>query len=277
VAGYPATSGGVDDVLAADPIVLPPDLTPPPSERVLYLPLTYFAADHKILYPRPLAQVDCLKYNVTARDVVLANFGQLYKVTPASFRIWMDVLKAVPATKLWLLRFPELAAPNVAAAATAAGLPPSRLILTPLLPLKEHVAIKSCAHLVADTFEFNGHTTGVDPLWGGVPLVSLPGDRMAARSTTPPLQNDNAGGSSFLNALGLTRLVARNADDYRGLLLTLARNKARLERVRAELNSKVEGAALFNFEGWVRGWETALALLWEGCAVGAQAHTVAAR
>ena len=35
--------------------------------------------------------------------------------------------------------------------------------------------------MLVDTLEYSSHTTGSDALWGGVPLLTLPGEAMAAR------------------------------------------------------------------------------------------------
>jgi predicted O-linked N-acetylglucosamine transferase (SPINDLY family) len=46
--------------------------------------------------------------------------------------------------------------------------------------MERHLAVKALATLALDTLNFNGHTTASDTLWAGVPLLTLPGDRMQA-------------------------------------------------------------------------------------------------
>lgn len=38
--------------------------------------------------------------------VIFANFNQLYKLDPKIFKVWMQILKRIPKSILWLLRFP---------------------------------------------------------------------------------------------------------------------------------------------------------------------------
>ena len=42
----------------------------------------------------------------------------------------------------------------------------------------EHISVKGHADVALDTSPFNGHVTGADTLWAGVPLITMPGDRM---------------------------------------------------------------------------------------------------
>ena len=50
---------------------------------------------------------------------------------------------------------------------------------------------KALADVQLDTFLYNGHTSGADVLWGGVPTLSCPGVKQSARV-----------GASLLDGLG---------------------------------------------------------------------------
>jgi predicted O-linked N-acetylglucosamine transferase (SPINDLY family) len=43
---------------------------------------------------------------IAEETVIFANFNQLYKIDPDIFQVWMAILKRVPNSILWLLRFP---------------------------------------------------------------------------------------------------------------------------------------------------------------------------
>lgn len=55
---------------------------------------------------------------------------QLYKYDPETFTAWCNILKRVPGSVLWLLRFPPYGEPNIRAAAAAQGVDPARIIFT---------------------------------------------------------------------------------------------------------------------------------------------------
>jgi hypothetical protein len=47
-------------------------------------------------------------------------------------------------------------------------------VLSGLLPIDTHVAIKALADVALDTAMFNGHTTAADTLWTGTHLLLAP-------------------------------------------------------------------------------------------------------
>ncbi|KAJ3028060.1 hypothetical protein HK097_006034, partial [Rhizophlyctis rosea] len=108
--------------------------------------------------------------------VVYANFNQLYKIDPDIFATWMNIIKRVPNSILWLLRFPpageahlrqkarELVGEEVA----------SRLIFTDVAPKHLHIHRGRIADIFLDTPECNAHTTAADILWSGTPIVTYP-------------------------------------------------------------------------------------------------------
>lgn len=55
----------------------------------------------------------------------------MYKLDPMTFKVWMDILKAVPNSVLWILEYPVDALKNLQREAVANGVDPSRIIMTP--------------------------------------------------------------------------------------------------------------------------------------------------
>lgn len=48
--------------------------------------------------------------------------------------MWLDILKRVPNSVLWLLRFPAVGEPNVVQTAKNAGIDASRIVFSPVAP-----------------------------------------------------------------------------------------------------------------------------------------------
>lgn len=61
------------------------------------------------------------------------------------------------------------------AAAQALGLGPGRILFSNVAAKEEHVRRGQLADVCLDTPLCNGHTTGMDVLWAGTPMVTLPG------------------------------------------------------------------------------------------------------
>lgn len=115
------------------------------------------------------------QYNLPDDAVIYCNFNQLYKIDPSTLEMWLNILKNVPKSVLWLLRFPAVGEPNIQQTAIDAGIPKGRIIFSPVAAKEEHVRRGQLADVCLDTPLCNGHTTGMDVLWAGTPMVTLPG------------------------------------------------------------------------------------------------------
>jgi protein O-GlcNAc transferase len=264
--GYPGTMGvAAYDVIVADRIVLPPELYPNNFfERAFIMPHTYMVCDHHQSYPMDaLAEPPSWAYNETHTlpgfslhallsktkvpdyrndKVVLANFNHLQKLGPDSFAQWMRVMREVPDSFLWLLKFPAEAEVHLHREAAAAGVDASRILFLDKVTGDQHLQSKRLADIFVDTFEYNAHVSGLDALWAGLPLLTMAGDRMARRACP-----------SFLVALGLPELIARTDDDYGFVLQRLTAPQTRrrlLLHFRNEISSRRETRPLFDTPLW---------------------------
>lgn len=90
--------------------------------------------------------------------------------------IAFQILKAVPNAVLWLLRFPAVGETHLQATAQSQGINPGRIIFSNVAAKEEHVRRGQLADICLDTPLCNGHTTSMDVLWTGTPVVTLPGN-----------------------------------------------------------------------------------------------------
>jgi predicted O-linked N-acetylglucosamine transferase (SPINDLY family) len=172
------------------------------------------------------------------RGFVLACFNQPYKIAPDLFALWMDLLRQVPGSVLWLIEALPQASANLKAAARRAGIAPERLVLAPPLPLPEHLARHALADLALDTTGYTGHTTTSDALWAGLPVITCRGRAMPARVA-----------ASLLGAAGLDDCIADDLPGYAALALSLARDPARLADLRARC-AAARQSPLFDSAGY---------------------------
>lgn len=61
------------------------------------------------------------------------------------------------------------------------GLPEGQIIFSNVAAKEEHVRRGQLADVCLDTPLCNGHTTSMDVLWTGTPVVTLPGETLASR------------------------------------------------------------------------------------------------
>ncbi len=248
--GYPGTTGAdFIDYLIADPIVIPPEQKQFYSEKILYLPNCFMLADRPDIAPRPSRRECGLPENGT----IFASFNNAYKIEPVMFDIWMRILKDVPKSVLWLRPGSRLMQENLRREAANRGVAPERLIFATWAKTKAaHLARLQLADLVLDTRIYNGHTTTLDALWAGVPVVTVPGGHFASRVS-----------ASQLHAIGLEKLICNDLEGYHRLAVELARNPARLQDLKKQLAQNRKHYPLFDTETTVRNLELAYLQAWQ--------------
>lgn len=121
------------------------------------------------------------QYGLPDDAIIYCNFNQLYKIDPLTLQSWVIILKHVPNSVIWLLRFPAVGEQNINQTVQQLGLPPGRIIFSNVAAKEEHVRRGQLADVCLDTPLCNGHTTSMDVLWTGCPVVTLPGETLASR------------------------------------------------------------------------------------------------
>jgi len=114
--------------------------------------------------------------NLKEDTVIYANFNQLYKIDPLIFNTWLNILKRMKNSILWLLRFPPSGENNLRQYARnyAGEEVASRVIFTDVAPKHMHIYRGRIADIFLDTVECNAHTTAADILWSGTPIITYP-------------------------------------------------------------------------------------------------------
>ena len=254
--GYPGTLGApFVDYVVADPITVPMTDQPFFTEKIVQLPDCYQPNDSKrpIAEPTP-SRAEC---GLPEQGVVFCCFNQSYKITAATFEVWMRLLRALPGSVLWLLDSNPAVKPHLRREAEARGVAAERLIFAPRLPLAEHLARHRVADLFLDTLPYNAHTTASDALWAGLPVLTCVGNCFAGRVA-----------ASLLHAVGLPELVTRSLDAYEALAVRLAQEPAQRASLRAKLEALRATAPLFDTGRFAANLERAYRRMWELWAAG---------
>jgi predicted O-linked N-acetylglucosamine transferase (SPINDLY family) len=245
--GYPGTlAAPYVDYVIADPVVLPSGADHDYAEAVVRLPLYQPNDGLGAAPPAPTRQSAGLP-----RDAfVFCCLNNPGKITPETFATWISVLRAAPASVLWLYEGAPGVAANLRARATKAGIDAGRLVFAAPAPHAEHLARQALADLVLDSWPYGAHTTASDALRMGVPLLTLPGKSFASRV-----------GASLLTALDLPELIAADADAYVVTAVRLARSRSEIGALKRRLALAVETSAVFDPARFVTGLETAFQTL----------------
>lgn len=238
------------DYVMADETLIPRDLLPQWSEKVIYLPDCYQANDRL----RPIANQDHSRaeLGLPADGFVFCCFNAKFKITPQTFDSWMRILSKVDGSVLWLLDDYPPAVRNLRRAAETRGVQGARLIFAKRLPLPEHLARQRTADLFLDTLPYNAHTTASDALWAGLPVLTLPGQSFAARVA-----------ASLLNAVGLPELVTRTPAEYEATAIGIATTAGRIRELKEKLWRNRLATPLFDSTVFARHVERAYEEIYE--------------
>ena len=232
--GYPGTMGAeFIDYIIADEVIIPKNNFKYYSEKVLYLPDCYQAN---------MSKKDVSKKEFKRRDFglpdnafVYCSFNNNYKITPHIFDIWMNILKKVPNSVLWIFKSNETASINLKKETTVRGVDPNRIIFASYLPNDEHLKRISLADLFLDTFPYNAHVTASDAIRMGIPVVTLTGNSFASRV-----------GASILSYVGIKELIARSTKEYQELGIELAIKPNKLAMLKNRIKASASKSNLFD-------------------------------
>ena len=137
--GYPGTMGAdFMDYIVADPYVIPPGMERHYAEKVVRLPDTFQCNDAKrSAAPEAPSRAEA---GLPQAGVVYCCFNNSAKLSPATFDLWMRVLREVPGSVLWLFADHPILQANLRKEAQARGVDPRRLVFAPVAPYPEHLA-----------------------------------------------------------------------------------------------------------------------------------------
>ncbi|OAY41995.1 probable UDP-N-acetylglucosamine--peptide N-acetylglucosaminyltransferase SEC [Manihot esculenta] len=254
--GFPGTTGATYiDYLVTDEFVSPTRYSHIYSEKLVHMPHCYFVNDYKqknLDVLDPTCQHKRSDYGLPEDKFIFACFNQLYKMDPEIFNTWCNILKRVPNSALWLLRFPAAGEMKLRSYAVSQGVQPEQIIFTDVAMKQEHIRRSALADLFLDTPLCNAHTTGTDILWAGLPMVTLPLEKMATRV---------AGSLCLATGLG-DEMIVSSMKEYEKRAVSLALNRPKLQALTNKLKAVRTNCPLFDTTRWVRNLERAYFKMW---------------
>jgi predicted O-linked N-acetylglucosamine transferase (SPINDLY family) len=250
--GYAGTMGlqRLADYLIADPIVIPDEHADFFVERIARLPHCYLPMDATQVIADAPSRAEA---GLPEDAFVFCSMNNRYKFNPQVFDVWCRLLSQIPGSCLWLTHPSGQAADNLVREAAARGVSAERIVFAPYAASRaDHLARLQLADVALDPSPYNSHSSGIDTLWAGVPMVTLLGETFAGRV-----------GASLVTAAGLPECVTHSWDEYLGLCVDLYNNPQRLQELRARLVAGRRTAPLFDMNLFVRSLEDLYFSMWE--------------
>ena len=251
--GYPATTGlATIDWRITDARADPPGQERFHTERLLRLPETFlsyqfFGSETPAIAPPPL---------LTHRGVTFGSFNNPQKFSPETIAAWARILALTPESRLMLksrLFNESMRRQHLLDQFRVEGISAERLILRQPQPnILDHLGSYGDIDIALDPFPYNGTTTTCEAMFMGVPVVSLIGDRHAARV-----------GFDLLSIVGLDELAAPTVEAYITIAVGLSQCPQRLVRFRRDLRERLQQSPLGDAPGFARAFERALREMWQ--------------
>ncbi len=183
-------------------------------------------------------------------EITFATLSHLSKVSSAAVDAWADLLRRVPQSRLLIKKVQpgksEAREQALLDQLAAGGVADRVKIVDRMSSKRDYLAFLGQVDIVLDTFPYNGTTTICEALWMGAPVVTLAGDRHAARV-----------GASILTRIGLESLIACDVTEYVSLAAELVNDRRKLADLRSELRARMESSPLMDGKGFAESVESA--------------------
>ena len=232
--GYPGSTGVPNmDWVLGDDVVTPLGSESLYSERIARLPGTVFCFAPEVDYPYPAFADDMVQ-----RPLTFGSFNNVPKLTPRTLRLWAQILKAVPGSRL-LLKAPSFsdggAVRLFSERLQKLGVNLARIEFRGPTGLTDMMAEYADVDIALDPVPYNGGTTSLQAMWMGVPVITQAGHNFVSRM-----------GASFMTAAGLPEWVAEDDAAYVRIACQMAQDRAALLTLKRGLRERLKAQ---------RGWD----------------------
>ncbi len=250
---YPGTTGlSTIDYRLSDPYLDPSGTFDAfYSEQTIRLPHMFWCYDLSAVGLQDGPDVSPLPAQSNGH-ITFGCLNNFCKVNEGTIDLWASVLNAVPGSKMVLLIPPGQCRDRVLDRFAGNSISRQRIEFIDRRPRREYLQTYHRIDLSLDTLPYNGHTTSLDSVWMGVPVVTLVGNTVVGRA-----------GWSQLSNLGMTELAARTPEQFIRIILNLTNDLPKLAQLRQSLRTKMQQSPLTDASGYVRAIETIYRDAWK--------------
>jgi protein O-GlcNAc transferase len=236
---YPWTTGiAAIDCRLTDPYLDPPGSEKFYSEQSVRLPDTFWCYNPLTTEPK-INELPA----ISAGFVTFGCLNNFCKVNDGTIRLWEQVLKSVPNSRMILL------CPEGEHRRKLSHLP---IEFVEHRPREEYLKLYHRIDIGLDTFPYNGHTTSLDSLWMGVPVVSMEGNTAVSRAAISQTSN-----------LGMKAdWVGKTPEKFVKIAMRWANDLPNLNVLRNTLRKKMEKSPLMDRPRFAKNMEAIFRSVW---------------
>ena len=243
--GYAGTLGqeGIDYIIS-DKFVIPDEYKKAYSENIIYLSKCFYPKDDSRVISDKIYVRSELKIN--DNDFVFCSFNNSYKITKEEFESWVRILKNVKNSYLVLLTNNEEMKINLRSEANKLNLDQDVIKFIDYINFEDHMSRHKIFDLFLDSFNYNAHTSAVDTLWAGLPILTKVGKSFSSRIC-----------GSILNSLDLSDLVTYSKKDYEEKAIFFGNNKKKINEIKKQIFKSKEKKTFYDIKQYTLKLEEA--------------------
>ncbi len=186
--------------------------------------------------------------------ITFASFHRHIKFNSDLYKVWSQILKTVPHSKL-MLKYAMINDPSISECIYQRfekhGIDRARIILDGPADKYEFYCAYHKVDIALDPFPYSGGTTAIDCLYMGVPIITNLADRTCSRVA-----------AGMLISNGLDELVAKNEQEYINKAVELANSTERIVDYRSKLRDKIVNGKM-SAKNFAADFGESLRWMWE--------------
>jgi protein O-GlcNAc transferase len=200
----------------------------------------YIAPNQSLWNDLPVNNLPAL----TNRFLTFGCLNNFCKIDSQMLALWAAALHAAPGSQLVMMAPPGSARQWVLATLKTYGIDAARIRFVGRQARIDYFRTYHAIDVALDTLPANGHTTSLDALWMGVPVITRVGETAMGRATW-----------SQLLQLGLTGLAADSDAQFAEIAGQLAADLPALAILRRELRDRMRASPLTDSRQFTRDFE----------------------
>lgn len=186
--------------------------------------------------------------------ITFGSFGASHKINEVTIDLWCAVLKHVPNSRLFMKAaalshwpYPDIYRRYF----RQRGIDESRIMLEGWSEHRDMLKRYAEVDIALDSYPHNAGTTTGEAMWMGIPVVSLYGPRLCARTSRAIIAN-----------MGRPEWVGDSPAAFTRIAASLAKDPARLAEIRRTQREHIRGNPLYQPKIFARDLENAYRDMW---------------
>ncbi len=244
--GYAGTMGDKSyDYIVADKFVIPKNSEKDYLEKIIFIPNSFF--------PNSLENKN-IESGLTKKDFFLPDdkfiyccFNNTVKINENILNIWSKILHSTKNSILWLsITKGTLQHKNILKEFNNRNIDSSKIFFSEKIEYQKYLERFQLADLFLDTYPYGGHTTSIEALSSGLPVLTLKGEAFQSRVS-----------ASLLKNLDLDELITLNEEDYINLAIKLYKDNKKIKSFKIKLTNQKKLSNIFNNKIYTKNLEKA--------------------